>query len=172
MDLVPNSERYVIGPVGLQQFMPSITPSVAAFHYGTEAQTGVFHSGKGDFPLAVFEYPTPQIAQQRITVFQGIPGALAKRTGPLIAVTMASPDPDEAERLLAMVQYRAEITMDEHIPTKKDNIGNLVINAFILTGILLVICVGGGVAMGMIRLWRRRGKDNPDADAVISLHLE
>src|SRR5262249_34750227 len=33
-----NSERYVTGPAGLQKFFPQIPPSVAAFHYGTEAQ--------------------------------------------------------------------------------------------------------------------------------------
>ncbi len=171
-DLVANSERYVTGPVTLQQFFPQAPPSVAAFHYGSEAQTGVFHSPKGDLKLAVFEYPTPQIAMQRLNAYQGIPGALAKRTGPLIAVTVAPPDADEAERLLAQVTYRAEITMNEHIATRKDNIGNLVVNAFVLAGILLAICLAGGLAMGGIRLLRRRGKDNPDADAVISLHLE
>lgn len=172
MDLVSNSERYITGPVALQKFLPAISPSIAAFHFGSEAQTGVFHSPKGDLTLAVFEYPTPQIAMQRIAAYQGIPMAIAKRAGPLIAVTVAPPDADEAEKLLAQVQYRAEITMDQHIPTRKDNIGNLVVNAFVLAGILIVICAGGGLAMGGIRLYRRRGKNNPDADAVISLHLE
>src|SRR6266567_5390292 len=48
-NLVPNSERYILGPVGLQKFDPGISPSVAAFHFGTEVQLGAFHSPKGDF---------------------------------------------------------------------------------------------------------------------------
>ncbi len=170
-DLVPNSERYILGPVGLQKFEPSIPPSVAAFHYGAEAVLGVFHSPKGDLTLAVFDYPTPQIARERVTAFQNLPGAVAKRSGPLVAVVGAPADPDEAERLLAQVQYRASITQSEHTPTRRDNIGNLVINAFILVGILIVFCVAGGLAMGGIRLLRRRGKDNPDGDTMITLHL-
>src|SRR3984957_11520515 len=39
LDLAPNSERYITGPMGLQKFDPAIPPSVAAFHYGTE---GIF----------------------------------------------------------------------------------------------------------------------------------
>ena len=47
-NLVPNSERYILGPVALQAFDPGIPPSVAAFHLSAEAQLGVFQSPKGD----------------------------------------------------------------------------------------------------------------------------
>jgi hypothetical protein len=171
-DLVPNSERYITGPTSLQKFDPKVPPSVAAFHYGSEAALGVFHSPKGDLTLAVFKYPTPQIAMDRVTAFQNIPGAVAKRSGPLVAVVVAPPDPDEAERLLAQVQYRVEITQQEHIPTRRDNIGNLVVNAFILVGILLVFCVVGGLGVGGLKWLRRRGKEDPDGDTMISLHLQ
>jgi hypothetical protein len=171
-DLVPNSERYVVGPASLQKFVPGIPPSVAAFHLDSEAQVGVFHTPKGNVTLAIFNYPSPNIARQRVIDFQNLPGVVAKRTGPLVAAVTAPADPDEAEKVLARVQYRAEITQQEHIPTRKDNIGNLVINAFILVGILLVCCIVGGLGVGGIRLLRRRGKENPDADAMITLHLD
>lgn len=171
-DLIPNSERYIEGPIALAQFDNGIPPSVAAFRYSAEAILGQYRSAKGDITLAIFEYPTPQIAMDRVKDFENIPGAMAKRAGPLVAVTVKPPDADLAERLLAQVQYRADITMQEHIPTKRDNIGNLVINAFILTGILLVFCVVAGFAVGGLRLLRRRGKDNPDGDVMIRLHLE
>ncbi len=150
----------------------SCPPSVAAFRYGSEAITGVFHSPKGNITLAVFNYPTPQIARDRLTDFQNIPGAMAKRSGPLVAVVVKPADADMAERLLAQVQYRADITLQEHIATRRDNIGNLVINAFILTGILLVFCVVAGLGVGGFRVLRRRGKGGADADAMITLHLE
>ena len=68
------------------------------------------------------------------------------------------------------MQYRAEITMQEHIATRRDNIGNLVINAFILVGILLVFCIVGGLAWAVFGHVARRGKDNPDASHD-QLHL-
>ncbi|SPF36537.1 conserved exported hypothetical protein [Candidatus Sulfopaludibacter sp. SbA4] len=171
-NLVPNSERYILGPAGLQKFDPGISPSVAAFHFGTEAQLGVFHSPKGDLTLAIFNYPTHQIAMQRIADFEKLPGAVVKRSGPMVAVVLSPPDPDFAERLLSGIRYQAEVTRDEYVPTRRDNIGNLLLNAFILIGILLAFSVASGLALGGFRALVRRGHKGEEADAMISLHLE
>lgn len=171
-DRVPNSERYILGPASLQKFVPAIPPSVAAFRLGAEAEYTVFHSPKGDVAMAIFDYPTPQIAMQRIQEFEKLQGAMAKRSGPLVSVSLAPADPDLAERLLSQVRFLADVTMQEHIPTLKDNIGNLVINIFILIGILLAFITVAGLSVGAWRVWLRRGGRNPDADTVISLHLQ
>lgn len=170
-DLVRNSERYITGPASLQKFAPAIPPSVAAFHLGAEAQYGLFSSPKGDTALVIFDYPTPQIAMQRAPEFQKLPGAIVKRSGPLVAVTLSPADPDLAEKLLSQVKYEASVVLQEHIPTRKDNIADLVLNAFLLTGILLCFILVGGLGVGLWRVWLRRGNRDPDADTVISLHL-
>ncbi|MBM3775874.1 MAG: hypothetical protein FJW37_12040, partial [Acidobacteria bacterium] len=77
--LVLNSGRYIIGPAGLEAFEPRVPPSVAAFHLGSEAQAGVYRTQGGDMKLAIFSYPTPQIAMERVKEFARIPGAVAKR---------------------------------------------------------------------------------------------
>jgi hypothetical protein len=171
-DRVANSERYITGPASLEKFAPGITPSVAAFHYGAEGQLGVFHSPKGDLRLVIFSYPTSQIAMLQEGNFRGIPGGnYVKRTGPLLAVVLNPPDPDSAERLLAQVKYQASVTLDQWVPSHRDNIGNLVINAFILIGILLGFSVVSGVAFGGLRAFRRRGNRGEEADALTTLHL-
>jgi hypothetical protein len=169
--LVPNSERYVTGPAALQKFDGGIPPSVAAFHQGAEAQTGIFRGPKGDMTLAIFNYPTHQIAMQRFPEFEKVPGAVVKRSGPLVAVVLSPPDADLAERLLGQVRYQAEVTRDEYVPTKRDNIGVLVINAFILIGILLAFAVVSGIAFGGMRAFRRHRGDGEEADALVTLHL-
>jgi hypothetical protein len=169
--LAPNSERYILGPVSLQKFAPGIPPSVAAFHLGAEAQLGIFHDPKGDTQMVILNYPTPQMAMQRLTEFQKLPGAMAKRSGPLIAVALAPPDPDYAEKLLSQVRYQAEVTLDEYVPTRRDNIGDLVINAFVLIGILLAFSVISGFALGGFRALVKRSRHGEDADAMITLHL-
>ena len=169
---VPNSERYILGPVSLQKFSPGIPPSVAAFHFGSEAQMGLFHSPKGDATMLIFNYPTPQIAMQRILEFQKLPGAVAKRSGPLVALVLDPPDPDYAETLLSQVRYQAQVTADEYVPTRRDNIGDLVINAFVLIGILLAFAVISGFALGGYRALRRRSRHGEEADAMITLHLQ
>jgi hypothetical protein len=171
-DRVPNSERYITGPASLARFVPSIPPSVAAFHYGAEAQFGFFNAPKGGLALVIFNYPTPQIAMQKEVDFRGIPGGnLVKRSGPLVAVVLNPPDPDAAERLLAQVKYEAQVTLDQWVPSHKDNIGNLVINAFILIGILLGFAIVSGVAYGALRAFWRRGNRGEEADALTTLHL-
>jgi hypothetical protein len=170
--LVPNSERYVIGPVGLAAFDPSIPPSVAAFHFGTEAQTGVFHNPKGDMKLAIFNYPTHQIAMQKVSDFEKVTGAVVKRSGPLVAVVLSPPDPDFAERVLAGIRYQAEVTRSEYVPTSRDNIGVLILNIFMLIGVLLAFSVVSGLAVGGVRAWLRHGKHGVEAEPMISLHLQ
>ena len=171
-DLVPNSERYVEGPAALQKFDPGIPPSTAAFHLSAEAQIASFRTPNSDLKLAIFSYPTPQIAMQQTGQFQQIAGAMVKRSGPLVAVILSPPSPDAAERLLSLVRYRADITLDERVSTRRDNIGNLVINAFVLIGILLCFSLVGGLAFGSVRAFLRRGGRGEAADAMIVLHLQ
>jgi hypothetical protein len=175
-DRVPNSERYVQGPAALQKFDPGIPPATAAFHLSAEAQIGSFRGASsgagGDLKLAIFSYPTPQIARQQAGQFQQIAGAMVKRSGPLVAVILSPPSPDAAERLLSLVRYQADITLDERVSTRRDNIGNLVINAFVLIGILLCFSLVGGLAFGSVRAFLRRGGRGEAADAMIVLHLQ
>jgi hypothetical protein len=170
--LVPNSQRYILGPVSLAEFDPGIPPSVVAFHQGAEAQTGVFHGPKGNMTLAIVNYPTPQLAMRKQADFERLSGAVVKRTGPLVAVILAPQDPDAAERLLGQVRYEAQITLNERIPGPTDNPGNMLISIFMLTGILIVFCIIAGLFVGAFRtvlLGRRKGVD---ADPMILLHLE
>jgi hypothetical protein len=171
-DRVSNSERYITGPETLASFYPGVPPSVAAFHYGAEAAAAIYKSGKNETRLAVFNYPTHQIAMQREAEFSKVPGAVVKRSGPLVAVVLNPPDPDTAERLLSQVRYQATVTLDEYVPTKRDNIGNLVVNAFSLIGILLAFALISGLAVGGFRAFRRRGPKGEEADAILALHLD
>jgi hypothetical protein len=123
--------------------------------------------------LVIFNYPTPQIAMLKEVDFRGIPGGnLVKRSGPLVAVVVAPPDLDAAERLLSQVKYQASVTLDQWVPTRRDNIGNLVITAFILIGILLGFSIVSGVVYGALRAFWRRGNRGEEADALTTLHLE
>jgi hypothetical protein len=134
-----------------------------------EAQIAKYNTPGGELTLAIFEYPTPQIARQRIEEFHKTPNIMAKRSGPLVGAVLSPGNADAAEALLAQMRYTANLTMDEFVPTKRDNIGNLVINAFELTGILLVFCAISGLAFGGWRVIRRKKGIEPDA--VITLHL-
>jgi len=171
-DMVPNSERYSTGPAALHAFLPAIPAGVVGFQYGAEVESAVFHNSQGDITVAIFNYPTPQIAMKQAAGFEQA-GFMTKRSGPLVSVVPGTPaDRSFAQMLLDGVEFRAQVTVPEHIYTLRDNIGNLVINAFILIGILLAITLAAGLFVGGFRIYQRRGGRDPDANTVISLHLE
>jgi hypothetical protein len=170
-NLVRNSGRYILGPASLAAFDSRIAPSVAAFHLGVEAQAAAYQTPAGEMKLAIFSFPTPQIAMERVAEFQKIPGALAKRTGPLVAAIVAPPNADDAQRLLSQIRYQAEITWSERMPTQRDNIGDLVVNVFVLTGVLLVFALVASFALGGFWAFWRRRRGSEDDSAMIVLQL-
>lgn len=171
-NLVPGSMRYVIGPASLEAFEPRIQPSLAAFHLGTEAQLARYKTQGGDLALAIFSFPTPDLARECVAEISKLPGAMVKRSGPLVAVILSPSDKDAAERLLARVNYQATISWSQHVPTRRDNIGDLVLGVFSLAGMLLLFCLVAGLAYGGLRVIRRRYfKRWAFDEAMITLHL-
>ncbi|MDQ6675980.1 MAG: hypothetical protein M3Z09_01645 [Acidobacteriota bacterium] len=175
-NLIPNSERYVLGPASLALFTPEVSPSAVAFHLGTEAQLGSFRNKTGaPLKLAIFSYPTLDSARDRTAALQKTPDSIVKRAGPLVAVVFSPADQNAAESLLSQVRYQAVVTSQDRSdrpPTKKDNFGNFMINVFELIGILLAFSLVSGVVFGGFRTLFRRAGDSGEGDTVISLHLD
>jgi hypothetical protein len=166
-----NSQRYITGPDSLARFAPSVPPSTAAFHFSAEAELAAYGPTGKETTLMIFSYPTMEMARDRYPHFQQIPGAMAKRTGPLVALTLNAPSADEAERLLSKVKYQTTVTVPEHPPSPKDNPGNLFWNIFILCLVLAGFCIASGVVVGGLRVILRRVSPDADDDGMISLHL-
>ena len=154
--LIPNSERYILGPVSLDHFAPGIAPSIAAFHLGAEAQVGQYQTPKGKLTLAIFDYPTAGIARERYDEFQKIPGAVVKRAGPLVAVTIQPPDADAAERVLAQVRYADNVTLNAAPPVTAKQVGTMMMSIFGLAGVILFLCLIGGIGFGTFRVILRK----------------
>ncbi len=162
-----NSERYITGPVSLARFVPSIPPSTVAFRFSAEGVLAKY----GETTLVIFNYPTMEMARDRMAPFSQVPGAVVKRSGPMVAVALGAPGPDEAEKLLAQVKYAADITVPHKMPGLKDNPGNLLWNIAILCGVLITLCLASGLAFGGLRLLFRRSGPDGDRSEMISLHI-
>ncbi len=167
--LVAGSERYILGPEGLARFAPQVPAQAAAFEFGTEGEVAQYRLPGGTVSLALFSYPNPQIALKQFGEFLKAPGLMAKRTGPLVAVVVAPRDADDAERLLASVRYNAEVTWNEKPEDPKNNVADVLLNIFILTGILICLFTAAGVMVGLIRRWATADKAG---DPMILLHLD
>ncbi len=171
------SERYILGPVALERLAPEISPSTAGFHFGAEAHYAEYSTPAGPTRMLLFSYPTPQMAREQVEAFRALDNVVAKRTGPLIGAVVAPPSPDEAQRLLAKVRYEAEVTMDYAEPERHDDPYLLLMDIAVLCGILIVLCVAGGLLVGGGRVLA--GKVAPsslfaanEGESVTRLHID
>jgi hypothetical protein len=170
--LIPNSERYVVGPVSLDRFFPGLTPSTVGFHLGAEAQIGKYVTDSGPLTLAVFEYPTPNMARERTDLFEKVPGAVARRVGPLVAITINPPDPDAAERILSRVKYETNITWNEQVPGEDVKVKTrFILNIIFASGALIGLCLIAGLLVGGVRIVSKKLNKGEDPQAMITLHL-
>src|ERR1700733_10027080 len=55
--LVPRSERYILGPVGLKANVADIPTSAVDFDFGTEGEIARYRTPAGPVILAVFSFP-------------------------------------------------------------------------------------------------------------------
>jgi len=167
--LVRNSERYVLGPVSLERLDPRISPSLAALHYGTEAQSGRYRTPKGDLTLILFNYPTPSVAREQEGAFQKLPGAIAKRAGPLVAVIVQAPDLNAAELVLSQVRYEAKLTWNEKVPVDEvKGMASLVLTGFAFAGVLGGLSIVVGIGFGGFRfLLKKFGKGLDDGGMTV-----
>ncbi len=169
--LVSGSERFTAGPVALQTFEPRIPPSVAGFHFGVEGQLGTYRTTAGEMGLTIFSYPTPHIARERLAEFQKISGAIVKRSGSLLAVILSPPNADDAERLLARVNYRATVTLNEPVAKHDLRVGELLIGIFAFAGVLSGMALLGGLMFGVGRATLRKWSGGQADVVVIELRL-
>jgi len=67
------------------------------------------------------------------------------------------------------VRYQTNITLSERVPTLRDNVGNLIINIFMLIGLLLGVFLVVGLVFGFLKRWLGWGSSK---EAMIVLHLD
>lgn len=180
---VRNSGKYVIGPLELAQLASPIPAGVIDFQRDAEVVLATYRTSGGEATLVIASYPTPQIAADRLQAFEackspdGRPALyLAKRSGPLVAGVTGPISENEAHDLLGLINYRADVTWNERVPTGRDNVGDLLVNIFALTGIILgfALIVGimfGGLRVLLKRLFPDRVFDRPEDVEIIQLKL-
>ena len=183
-DLVPNSAKFIVGPQALEVSNPPIPASLVDFSKQPEIVLGKYQErdGSGDFML--IEYPTMQIASDRLRAIETANPKqegttfVVKRAGPLVALVKGNLSQSDANSLLSRVNYDAEVTWNENTGlAKRDNIGNLVIAASILAGVIFLISAGTGALFGcgrvmLQRVFPNRFQSQTDEAAFIKLNLK
>ncbi|GGH06863.1 DUF6599 family protein [Silvibacterium dinghuense] len=179
-----SSVRYAIGPEGYVAGGGALPSGTIDFSQDAEVVTGRY----GAETLTVVGYPTPQIAagseKSLETLLKGagasgsLQNALAKHTGPLMAVVSGPETPSNAQKLLDRVKYEAQVTADhpEGYGNEVKKTARLLVGIVTLTlilggaALLLGIFLGGGRAL--YRVLRGKPVSTLNDDDFISLKLE
>lgn len=172
--LVAHSERYILGPAGLNEGAPQIPEAAVAFQFGTEGELARYRTSQGDAVLAIFSYPTLEMARQQTPAFEAIAGATVKRSGFLVAVVLPPADRASAGQLLARINYQAAVSWDEQrapLIIKPQTAAQMVLAIISLAGIVLGVCLGAGLVFAALRIAARRFGYLDAGTSLITLHL-
>lgn len=161
-ELVANSAKFMLGPAAVstmtvpltaEQINYSLNPEILLARYSVDRQTA---------DMMMVAYPTPQIATERLRAIEASAPSqdgttiVARRAGPIVAVIKGMISEGDAKKIIGRVSYEADVTWNENAGTKRDNIGNLIVAAFMLIGIILLISLGTGVLFGFGRVILQR----------------
>lgn len=165
---VRNSERYILGVQSLSRFEPRITPESVGFEDAAEAQFVLYKTPAGDVALTLFHYPNPQLAKKYQAALERQPGVAVRRNGSLVAVIPGAQDAKILAPIFDSIVYDLNFTWNEATkPPPMPDVAGMLISIFELTGLLLVICVGGGLLFAGLTIYLRRrqgrltGDENP-----------
>jgi hypothetical protein len=173
-NMVPRSERYILGPVGLRAAAPQIPEAAAAFQFGTEGEIARYRTPHGEAILAIFSYPTLELARQQAAVLEKLPDAVVKRTGFMVAVVLAPGNQAAADQLLAQINYQASVSWDEQktpLVIRPQTAAQMILGIIALAGIVLGFCLFSGLAFGALRVVARRFGYSDARIALTTLHL-
>jgi hypothetical protein len=166
---VDRSDKYVLGPVTLNEVFPVSADDWLGFSHGAEAEVAKYKVNGRDMALLIADFPTPQVAQKRLVDLQQLyhlnpknPDAnssplFAKRSITLLAIVSGAKTQAEADELLAQVASASEVTWNE--PTfqfKEPSIGAMIVGSIIGAGVLCMFAVVAGIAFGGFRLLIKR----------------
>ena len=172
-NLVPNSPRYVLGSESLKAFAPALAALQPGFDQGAEAEVADYASSSGELlHLAVFYYPTPEMARLHLSQFKALAGVHAKRSAVLIAAVFGGATEQQANALLGQIGYEANITWNEIPPPSPIKpLYQLLRNIIFLSLVLMALCFVAGLIYAFIRLYRRRFGSLQEDEAMTTLNL-
>jgi hypothetical protein len=193
---IPRSDHFVLGPVGLAQFLPQLSGDSLEFSKGAEAEVGRYRLGSHDATLLILYYPTPQIAAAGMQHLQKDAGAVisdnrarhgslgtgpaviyAHRDSMMITLVAGAPSAQAANSLLSQVHPGVLLTWNtEVIEKQQPSMVTIVIGTFVGSGEICAFTLLGGVLFAGIRLLIKRflpGRvfDRPMDVEIIELRL-
>jgi hypothetical protein len=189
-DLIPGSEKYLLGLEAAKRVLPSFRTDLIGFEQGAEVQLGQYRTTKGPSTLLLISYPNPQIARLRFGALRSLLGlnqdrgensVYGRREGSYVFLVLNAENPGGASALMDQFQVTRGVSWDERYPQSKRaftlQLIYMLLSIFLLCAFLIGICVAGGILFFVSR--RLAAKFFPewqwgrtDEDQLIRLNLK
>ena len=185
-NLIASSTRFLLGPVAFQRLETNLPASSIGFDLGAEAALARYRTEGSILRLLLVSYATPQLAARQLRSFEeeSTAGSASqprrniyiRRKGSLLGIVLDAPRQATAEKLLDGIRYESVVTWNERVPSPRDNVGNLMVAAFLLTGFLLLITLVAGISFGGVRYLAKKFLpwavfDRPSQMEIIRLNI-
>ena len=180
--LLRNSSRYILGPEAMSRLGGLIPAQLIDFSKSPELAIGRYRTSQGEASVTLISYPTPQIARERMEAMQAAPLSggpfYFKRSGPYVVAVSGNIPGDEAQSLLASVNYDADVTLLQ--PTKPKPVEDRAgfIAALVLLCVITVLgafvfgFVFGGIRVLANRFFPNRVFSRTESAEIIRLNLK
>jgi hypothetical protein len=175
-DFVPHSDRYALNPQTLDHALAETGAGTwgsgdwLGFYDSAEAEVGQYNVAGRRVTLLLASYPTHQLAAEHLKDMEKwfdinpAPGApktarvlYARRIGSVVGMVDGAGSAAQANGLLAQIHYQTVVTWNEpsfmfHQLTMPEYIVGIITG----TGVILLITLVVGIALGMIRIGVKR----------------
>jgi Family of unknown function (DUF6599) len=186
------SEKYALGPEAFRASMTALDQGAYADHLASEVgfQDGAetimarYQGEHGSGVLLLIEYPTPQVAENRLHHLEQVLPAAAKQAGvtverkaSLLSLVFAATSAMHAQAIRNEVNYATEVTWNEpHQTATEPPLVYMMFKIFVFTCLFLVFATVAGIAFGGFRVLIKHwlpGKifDRPQDIEVLQLGL-
>ena len=190
--LMQGTQRYALGPAGFNAALTSLNESKFAaispeigFATGAEAMLARYQVVRNKSQgLLIIEYPTPQLAEQRLhhiqsvlTANPGLAETTFERKGSLLSAVLSPVSAQAAATLREGIRYDMQVTWNEPSQTLTDPpwllvVKNIFIGTLAFCGVALVMGIAfGGVRVITKRLFPGKVFDRPEDMEVLQLGL-
>ncbi len=156
--MIPGSHKYILGPVAMQQAVPSLPANLVGFQMGAELQAAAYRLNGKPVTLIFISYPTSAIARERFADFENSLGVNHKSGAEAIygrlkrshvLLVQDAQTKEVATRLMGRLKIEQQISWDQPPPGKPVTVqmvhllmGNIILVLFlagmaVLAGFLL-----------------------------------
>ncbi len=156
--LIPGSERYALGPLALQKYLPFGSGDWIGFSQGAEAVLARYRKGGQEVTVLIAEYPTQQIAAKRFDAMTPIvhpdpPTPLNEtrvvgslREADLIGLAIAPRAGEFPDGLLREINFGHYVTSNEgKFKATELSMPVYIVGAFVGAGAIMLLAIFSGL---------------------------